>query len=137
MDRKKDLALIHAAKTRLGLDDELYRDTLESLTGKRSAGELNDAERATVMQALGVKKQYKKIWHKPRVGVPNDKIRMVKKIYAMLGDRPITYVESMLKHMFGGDAPDKLEWATPKQLHKVVAALVYDQQRNGQGGKRK
>lgn len=134
--RKKELGLIHAAKARLGLDDELYRDTLESLTGKRSTADMTATERAAVMQALGVKTQYKK-WHKPRVSLPDDRIKMVRKIYAMLGDRPLEYVEAMLKQMFGDNAPDRLELATPAQLHKVVAALVYDQKRNGQGGKRK
>ncbi|PIQ25396.1 GemA protein [bacterium (Candidatus Blackallbacteria) CG13_big_fil_rev_8_21_14_2_50_49_14] len=127
-DRRKELGIIHAAKKRLGLDDDCYRDLLEGVTGKRSAADLDDNERQKLIAEME-RLQGKKPWHKPRVNLPDDKIRMVKKIYAMLGDRPVTYIEAMLKHMFGDKAPDRLEWATPDQLHKVVAALVYDQKR--------
>lgn len=132
--RKRELGIIHAAKKRLGLDEDTYRLFLEAQTGKRSASELTDKERAVVISEME-RMQGKKKWHKPRVAVGDDKLPMLKKIYAMLGDRPITYVEGMLKKMFGDQAPDKLEWATPAQLHKLVSALVYDQQRHGQGGK--
>lgn len=41
--RKKQLAVIHIWKQQMKLGDEDYRDVLESITGKRSAGELDRA----------------------------------------------------------------------------------------------
>ena len=44
MSRNRLIARLHALKREQGLDDELYRDKLEQLTGKRSAADLSDAE---------------------------------------------------------------------------------------------
>jgi phage gp16-like protein len=47
MDRKtrnQQLARIHILKAELGMDDDRYRDFLEGLTGKRSCGDMSDAQ---------------------------------------------------------------------------------------------
>ena len=46
------IALIHIAKTDLGLDDETYRDFLERETGKRSTKAMSEAERRKVLAAF-------------------------------------------------------------------------------------
>ncbi|MFH4317263.1 phage protein GemA/Gp16 family protein, partial [Acinetobacter baumannii] len=43
------IKLIHVGKTKLGLDDELYRDILTSTTGKTSSKDLNLAQLETVL----------------------------------------------------------------------------------------
>lgn len=50
--RRRDLAFIHSAKKALALDEDTYRTMLFTLTRKRSAGELDDAERARVKDHL-------------------------------------------------------------------------------------
>ncbi|HKI99602.1 MAG TPA: regulatory protein GemA [bacterium] len=48
----KQLALLHVAKARLGLDDETYRDLLEDEAGVRSARDLDYAGFSAVMRRL-------------------------------------------------------------------------------------
>ena len=49
---KSALAAIHVGKKALGLDDETYRDLLERVTGKRSAGQLDDSGRQAVLSEM-------------------------------------------------------------------------------------
>jgi len=44
MPSKNLLAQIHIGKKSLALDDQVYRDMLENITGKRSAAELSDRQ---------------------------------------------------------------------------------------------
>lgn len=130
-NRQKELAIIHAGKRQLGLDDDIYRDFLSGLTGKRSAGELTQQERLQVIQRmdeLGGKTKHST----KRVTAGPDRQPMLKKVYALLYhmDLPIDYAETTLKNMFGEEAPDKLEWANPTQLHKLISALEYHKRRN-------
>lgn len=46
------LAAIHVAKKQLGLDDATYRSVLMRVTGKSSAGQMNETERRNVVQEL-------------------------------------------------------------------------------------
>ncbi|MGZ2500408.1 regulatory protein GemA [Rhizobium leguminosarum] len=46
------IAAIHVAKKQLGLDDDTYRAKLERITGKRSAKDMSEAERATVLSVF-------------------------------------------------------------------------------------
>lgn len=46
------IKLIHVGKTKLGLDDELYRDILSSTTGKTSSKELNIAQLEAVLDRM-------------------------------------------------------------------------------------
>jgi len=50
--RLRDLALIHLAKGQLGLDDETYRAMLRATAGVDSAGALDPAGRARVLEHL-------------------------------------------------------------------------------------
>lgn len=46
------IKLIHVAKTKLGLDDDVYRDILSSTTGKTSSKDLNLAQLEAVLDRL-------------------------------------------------------------------------------------
>ena len=46
------IKLIHVAKTKLGLDDDVYRDILESTTGKTSSKLLTPAQLEAVLDRL-------------------------------------------------------------------------------------
>jgi phage gp16-like protein len=61
--------------------------------------------------------------------VTRDRGPLIRKIKAMLDarNRPIEYADGMATRMFG---TAKIEWCTPDQLRRIVAALVYDQRRN-------
>jgi len=50
--RNAELAKIHLGAKELGLQDEVYRDFLEQLTGKRSAGDLDARGRVKVLEAM-------------------------------------------------------------------------------------
>ena len=131
--RTKELAAIHMGKKQLGLDDEMYRNMLEDLTGKRSAGDMTQAERRKVLDEM--RKDTGGKVYKPSVSVkpaPN-KEPMIKKVFALLYalERPKKYAVSTLKQMFGNDAPDKIDWATPEQLYKLISALEYQKKREG------
>ena len=140
--RARELALIHIAKKELGLDDDTYRDCLEAQGGVRSAADLTALGRAKVLR------HFERCgWHppRPRKARPvwqkcpkpsQGRGPMITKIDALLYEagRDRTYAMGMIKQMFGPGAPDRLEWATPEQLHKVVAALVYDAKRHGRSG---
>lgn len=46
------IKLIHVAKTKLGLDDELYQDILKNTTGKTSSKDLNSAQLEAVLDRM-------------------------------------------------------------------------------------
>lgn len=134
--RKAELAKIHIAKKALGLDDDMYRDMLFSVARVRSAGDLDHAGRKAVLEhlkGLGFKPQKKKKNDYP--GRPHnidskERGPLLKKIEAYLTDnnRPWDYVNSMANRMFH---VDHIEFCTPTQLRKIVAALEYDARRHG------
>jgi phage gp16-like protein len=133
--RKRELAAIHVAKKQLGLDDDTYRTMLFTLTRKRSAGDLDHAERQAVIEHLR-RRGFVRLVPPPGLSgdhgtkpiVPAERQELVNKIEALLADaaRPWNYARAMAKRMF---KVDKLEWATAAQLHSLVAALEYDRRR--------
>lgn len=127
--RRADLAKIHLAKKQLGLEDNAYRDLLWVVARVRSASDLDEFGRRKVLAHL--RKCGAKFHSKGRPKAGGDKAPLLRKVYAMLGDRPASYAEGILRRMFGEAAPAKLEWASPEQLRKVVAALNYDKRRKG------
>lgn len=50
--RKSLIAMVHIAKSRMGMDDETYRDWLAKNTGKRSSSDLSDRQLTTLVQTL-------------------------------------------------------------------------------------
>ena len=125
--RQADLCKIHLGKDQLGLDEETYREMLQQLTGARSSINLDESGRRKVLAHM---RKCGAVFTRPgRTRLDPGKRPLLNKIYALLGDRPSAYAEGILKQMFDRHAPQRLEWATPAQLHKVVAALEYDRQR--------
>lgn len=127
--RKRELAAIHVAKTQLGLDDDTYRAVLETLTGKRSAADLDWAGRKKVLDHLkskGFSHQSKR-----RSDPARYKAALVSKIKAQLMSftppRGDFYADGMARKMFG---VERYTWCDTDQLHKIVAALSYAQKRD-------
>ena len=63
------IKLIHVAKTKLGLDDDVYRDILESTTGKTSSKLLTPAQLEAVLDRL--KQLGFEVESKDKAGVKN------------------------------------------------------------------
>lgn len=127
--RRAELAQIHIAKKDLGLDDEAYRQLLWSVARVRSASELDAAGRRAVLDHLRERGWRPRRRHRPRPA--GDRAPLLRRVYALLDDRPVSYAEAILRHMYGDSAPARLEWCTPQQLRAIVAALYYDAKRHG------
>lgn len=127
--RRAALAKIHLGAKQLGLDDDTYRDMLWTVARVRSAKDLDAFGRERVLQYL---RRCGASFHRTRRPTPEaGKAPLIRKVYAMLGERPVEYAEGILQRMCGADqAPARLEWATGEQLRKVVAALMYDRRRH-------
>jgi phage gp16-like protein len=130
--RRSLLAKVHIAAKALGLDDETYRDMLEALTGKRSAGKLTDKQLVLVVAALRAKgwkdEDPRPARKKPAPRATPGCQLLLSKIGALLADsgRPWAYAVGLAKHM---NYPERLEWAKPEQLRGIIAALVKDARR--------
>ena len=124
------LAKIHVAKKQLAMEDDAYRAMLQSLAGVKSAKDL------TVVQAEKVLAHLRKCGFTPaakfgRKPTPaRDRKALVSKIEALLADskRPWAYADAMARRMF---QVDKLDWCTPDQLWRIVAALQINANRQG------
>lgn len=137
--RRQQLASIHIAKKRLRLDDETYRALLERVGGHRSAADLDPHGRRAVLREFARLDGARVNALANRVpGAPakvNDEIAaMVAKVQAILDEsgRSWNYANGMARRMF---KCDRAEWLKPDQLHKLVAALSYDQRRRNRKGK--
>lgn len=141
--RGKALAEIHIAAQALGMDtvdashESEYRRMLHTHGRVYSASELDHAGRAAViahlrrlLQLRGLAKGGKPAARRQPKAAP-DRAALMSKVTALLAEegRPTAYADGMAKRMFRVDA---VEFLLPHQLHKLVAALVYDQQRRGQ-----
>lgn len=67
--KKKQIQLIHIAKSQLGLDDDLYRDVLERTTGKTSTKQMTTQQLEAVLDRL--KQLGFKVESKNKTGVNN------------------------------------------------------------------
>ena len=137
--RRDELAVIHIRKGQLGLDDETYRDLLERVAGVRSAKALDAAGRGQVLDELARlgAKPYRGRKRRWKVNAPEEKARLIAKIEAMLAEaeRPLEYAEAILRKMTQHEHRTPLAWASPAQLHDVVAALNYDKIRRARRAK--
>ncbi|TAK81742.1 MAG: regulatory protein GemA [Betaproteobacteria bacterium] len=135
--RRRELAQIHIAKAQLGMAEDSYRQMLWTVGRVRSAGDLDWAGRKAVLdhlKACGFKarKSTKKVPPDTGWGWVNnaseDRKPMLRKIAVMLKDanREKAYADAIAKQMFGVDL---VEFCKPDQLHRIVAAMVKDQNR--------
>lgn len=121
--RKSMIAKIKIAQQQLNLDDDVYRDLLARLTGKRSCTQLTATELAIVlrkMERLGFvaskptpeRAPLRQTQHSP----------MMDKIGALLNQtgKSWAYANGMAHNMFGVDKVNQLD---SDQMHRLVAAL--------------
>jgi phage gp16-like protein len=138
--RRRELAQIHIAKAQLGLDDDTYRAMLWSVGRVRSAGDLDWAGRKSVLDHMKARGFTSKPPKKERPANPDwawvnnasaDRQAMLRKCAVILKDanRPKSYLDGIATHMFG---IERVEFCAPDQLHRIVAALVFDQRRRAE-----
>jgi phage gp16-like protein len=135
--RTSQLAAIHVmASKQLGLDRETYVALLQRVAGVSSSASLDGRGRQLVLDELrrlagGTAK------YRAHAAVPDepenpraDIAAMIGKVSAILADggRTWSYAHGMAKKMF---KVARVEWLNPDQVHRIVAALSYDQKRRG------
>ncbi|MCC6195696.1 MAG: regulatory protein GemA [Burkholderiales bacterium] len=127
--RNAELARIHIAKAQLGLADDTYRATIRGISNQRtdSAKDLDYGERAKLLEHL------RRLGFRDRGALPSRqaaaaKQALIDKIHAHLAtaSRPWAYADGMARRMF---RIERVDWLTPQQLHKLVAAFEYDAKR--------
>lgn len=128
---KKEIALVHVAKSQLGLTEDEYRGLLSSI-GVSSSKELDYRRFDELMN------QFRARGFKPLGGsktapgkhsdLPKEKQPMLSKIGAILAEleMPWRYADRVAKKMFG---IDRLRWCTTDQTWKVLQALIIFQKR--------
>lgn len=127
--RRAMLAKVHIAKKNLGLDDATYRAMLDNLFGVDSSAKLSPKQ---LDQLLGHLTSRGFVASKKGDAKPSDSATarqpMIAKIGALLTELgqaegrhvPWAYAVGILKRQSG---VMRLEWATPRQLRAVIAAL--------------
>ncbi len=125
--RTREIKKIHIAQRDLCLDDDTYRAVLERVTGVRSAADLNAKQRRAVIDEF-YRLGWKPKTHRKPGRVAAGKTQLMAKIEALLTDaaRPWAYADGVAKRVC---KVDSVQFCTDQQLHKVVAALMYDQRR--------
>jgi phage gp16-like protein len=128
--RTRELAAIHASKKQLGLDDDAYRDLLQSVTGQRSAKGLDAAQRREVLDRMkqrgGARPRSTPVGQHP--GKPHNLSRepMLQKIEALLAElkAPWSYADGIARRMF---KVQRVAWLRKEdQKRAVIAALDYE-----------
>lgn len=127
--KNAELAKIHIAKKDLGLDDDAYRTLLWTVARVRSAKDLDEYGRRAVLdhfRARGWKPAVRGRGGRSRL--PADRQALRRKVDLMLNEtgRPPAYGDALARRIC---KVERLDWCTPEQLRKIVAALTYDQQR--------
>jgi phage gp16-like protein len=125
--RKRELAMIHIAKTQLGLDEDTYRAMLRSVAGVESSPDLSAAGRHDVLEhlkRLGFQPLRKRSaraddWRAPRVA----KIAALWRALAEAGVVRDRSERAMLKWCAGVTHKARLEWATGSDLNTCIEAL--------------
>ena len=118
--RQAELAKIHIAAKQLGLDDDAYRAMLWTVARVRSAGDLDQAGRSTVLDHLKSRGFEARHRRKPRIADTDPQLR---KIGALLADsgRPWSYGHAIAKRMFG---KEDLTFCSAHEKAAVITALV-------------
>lgn len=136
--RNVELAKIHIAKARLGLDDLIaagicvcgrertaYHEMLWTVARVHSAADLDEGGRRRVLEHLRARGFQDRSRGRPRTADGNAAIR---KIEALLSDagRPWSYADAMARRMFH---VDRVTFCDRDQLRRLIAALSIDQRR--------
>lgn len=127
----KKLALIHVAKKQTGLTEAEYRDLLAGF-GAQSSKQLDGRQFDALLnhfKKLGFRST--SAYHKP----VESKKRLMAKVHAIKADMGLSerYIDGMVKRMRfsnrDGELISSFRWLDAGQLHRLVAALTYHQQR--------
>jgi len=114
LDRKK-LAVIHIVKKELGLSDQQYRDTLEKVTGVRSAKDLDGNNFRKLMNYFARSKYYR---------INQDGLTFRQKMYIKNLKEQLSWNEphfkNFLKKYYKKIA---IETLTKKEASKVIESL--------------
>lgn len=143
--RQGMLAKIHIAKKQLGLSDPDYRAMLDGRYGAESAGKLDIKQLDDLLRFLSRRGFTAPARRRGDRAAPAqrdyDRSDLMGKIEALLAETantqgrfvPWDYALAILKRQGG---PEKLEWATTKQLQAVIAALGKNLRRKDQAALR-
>lgn len=133
--RRAELAKIHIGASQLLADEDAYRDMLEAVAGKRSAGALDAAGRRKVIDHLAACGATFVPPKRPARARPEaEAAGLIAKVDALCinhpgGRKPREWAEAILRQMTKHPHRTPLEWATPGQLHKLVQAIEVDARR--------
>lgn len=126
--RRRDLAAIHAGAKQLDMDEDTRRDLIQRITGHRSAGDLDDAGRAAVLQELrrlgaGGKRRHP---GKPRNMDVRPMLTRIEQLLTAM-QLPWAYADRLAQHMY---RIERCAWLTTRaQLQGVIAALDAERKR--------
>ena len=127
--RRRDLAAIHAGAKQLNLDEDTRRDLIERMTGCRSAGDLDDAGRAAVLQELrrlGAGGGPGRHRGKPRNMDARPMLTRIEQLLATMG-LPWSYADKLAQHMY---RVERCSWLkTNARFQGVIAALDAERKR--------
>lgn len=131
MRRRAELARIHLQAQQLGLDEDTYRAMLRRLTGRDSAGEMTDAERAKVLdfmrRQLGARRYPGRPHNADADAAQAPGLRKIEALLAEAG-RPWAYADAIARRVAGVERCAFLDAAGAR---KVIPALCYDAKRHG------
>ncbi len=122
--RARELAVIHVAKKELGLDDVNYRECLLLLTGRSSAGELNEEERHRVIEhfrGMGFERKGRK--RNNSANPMHSKIRYLwRDLYraGAIRDNSDAALDSYVRRMTGSDS---LRFLDREQSWRLIEAI--------------
>lgn len=130
MNANKSRHAMFAACKALGMDDDDRKAMILNVTGQASSSQFNATDWARVLDHLNKRTGYNN-GRKPNRPAA-DKAALMSKIEAQLADMklPWTYLtstkhgKSMVQRLSGVDA---LEFAEPRGLKNIIAALAYRQ----------
>ena len=138
-DAKRLLTLVHVGRRELGLDEEDYRDLLESVTGSRSAKGLKAAQLeavVTAMKGLGFKVKGNTTGRRSppsAAHVQAPEVRKLRAIWITMNNDGLlhdgsedalgSFIRRMTANANGGVGINRAEWLTSIQAERVLEAL--------------
>jgi phage gp16-like protein len=142
-DRRNDLAKIHLAKKQLGLDDDAYRDMLWVAARVRSASDLDEYGRRSVIEHLrkcgATFARPKKAGKRPHNY--NQLPEYITKVEALLADMGLSwaYADTIARNITGGKGShvkdpgvERLAWVKgDRHWRAIIAALSVEQEKRG------
>ncbi|TVO57552.1 regulatory protein GemA [Denitromonas halophila] len=143
-ERNGRIRAIKACQRDLDMDDDTYRALLRRVSLSRFGREIESCTQMPMTGLYAVLDELRRLGahKKPAAGQHPGKPQtgrtgtadMIAKVEAQLADMklPWAYAKAVLKRVSADKATgragvDRFEWATPTQLHKVIAALAYEQ----------